>query len=100
MAEPPPQAAPQPIIVHTSAPSPQMVQGVSGVANSAIDALKTSPVLLLIVLLNMAFAGAGAYVFMGALHLAADRLQQNDDIRHKERMLLLERCVVDQRVSQ
>jgi hypothetical protein len=34
---------------------------VTGVASSVIDALRTSPVLLLIVLLNMAFAGSAAY---------------------------------------
>jgi hypothetical protein len=52
MAEQP--AAPQPVIV-------QRGGGITAIAGDAIDALKTSPVLLLIVLLNMAFAGAASY---------------------------------------
>ena len=93
----PAPAAPQPIIVMPPAPSPQIVSGVTGMANNAIDALKTSPILLLIVLLNMAFAGAGAYMLVMGLSLAATQMVHEGDIRHKERMLMLERCVVDQR---
>ncbi len=35
--------------------------GVTGVASSAIDALKTTPMLLVMVLLNLGFIGAAAY---------------------------------------
>lgn len=34
---------------------------VTGVAGSAVDALRSSPTLLVMVLLNMAFLGAAAY---------------------------------------
>ena len=46
-------------------PPPQVVfaptQGVVGIATGTIDALRTSPVLLVMVLLNCAFLGVAAY---------------------------------------
>jgi hypothetical protein len=58
------------------AETPPVVQqsGVVGVASGAIEALKTSPVLLLIVLLNMVFAVAAAYYLLQVeSYRAADR---------------------------
>jgi hypothetical protein len=49
--EPPPPTA---VIVQPS-------QGVVGVATGTIDALRTSPMLLVMVVLNCAFIAAGAY---------------------------------------
>lgn len=46
-------------------PPPQVVfaptQGVVGIATGTIDALRTSPILLVMVLLNCAFLGVAAY---------------------------------------
>jgi len=55
-----------------------------GVAGGLLDVFRTSPVLLLIVLLNMAFAGAGGYV-----------ITQLEQQRHIERMAMMERCLPD-----
>jgi hypothetical protein len=69
----------QPVIVMPS-------QGtVAGVATSAIDALRTSPVLLLIVVLNMTFALAAGYYLL-----------QQESYRAKDRDALaglLEKCI-------
>jgi hypothetical protein len=45
----------------SDAPPPAPRSGIIGMAHDTIDALKTSPAILLIVLLNMAFAGGAAY---------------------------------------
>jgi len=57
-------------------------QGVTGVATGIVDALKTSPVLLLIILLNMAFAGGAAYY-----------LTYIENLRSEYLKLLLDRCL-------
>lgn len=57
-------------------------EGISGVALGMIDALKTSPVVLLIVLLNMAFAGGAAYY-----------LTHIENMRSEYLKLLLDRCL-------
>jgi hypothetical protein len=57
-------------------------EGISGVALSMVDALKTSPVLLLIVILNMAFAGGAAYY-----------LTHIENMRSEYLKLLLDRCL-------
>src|SRR5262245_17503411 len=59
-------------------PQPQVVvqpsSGVAGVATTAIDALKTSPTLLLIVLRNMVFAACGTWFLINLEnHRAHDR---------------------------
>jgi CDP-diacylglycerol pyrophosphatase len=59
-----------------------VTNGVTSVATSAIDALKTSPVLLLIVLLNMAFAGSAGW------YLASTENKRNEAVR-----LILDRCI-------
>ncbi len=65
--------APAPaVVVHAATASPGVV---GGVATAVIDALKTSPVLLLIVLLNATFCGAAAYYLL-----------QVEAYRHKERV--------------
>lgn len=69
----------------TNTPEPQQQHrpnGVTGLAGDAIDALKTSPVLLLIVLLNMAFAGAAAYYLTGI-----------ENKRSEATKLILDRCI-------
>jgi hypothetical protein len=38
-----------------------MTNGVTGVATHTIDALKNSPILLVMIILNAAFLGAGSY---------------------------------------
>ena len=60
--------------------------GVVRVATDVVDAFKTSPVLLLIVLLNMAFAGAAAYYLVTV-----------EDHRSRERdalIRLLDQCTM------
>jgi hypothetical protein len=59
--------------------------GVSGVAIDTINALKTSPVLLLIVLLNIAFAGGAAYY-----------LTNIENKRSEYLTMLLDRCLPSQ----
>jgi hypothetical protein len=50
-------------------------RGAVAVAGDVVDAFKTSPVLLLIVLLNMAFCGAAAYYLLRVEdYRAADRV--------------------------
>lgn len=56
--------------------------GVVSVASGVVDALKTSPVILLIVLLNMAFAGGAAY------YLATIENKRSEAIK-----LILDRCI-------
>ena len=47
---------------------------ITTIAGGVFDAFKTSPILLLIVILNMAFAGAGAYYLIQIeAYRAADR---------------------------
>lgn len=65
----PSQAGQVPVIVQ-AAPA----AGVVGLGVGVVDALKTSPVLLLIVILNMAFAFAGSYYLLQVeAYRAADR---------------------------
>lgn len=59
---------------------------IAGVASDAIGALRTSPVLLLIVLLNMVFATVGGYYLLQVeAYRAADRQALAG---------LLEKCIV------
>jgi hypothetical protein len=76
MTEPTPPTT-QTVVVSRSA-------DMAGVASGLLDVFRTSPVLLLIVLLNAAFAGAGAYV-----------IAQLESQRHIERMAMMERCLPD-----
>jgi hypothetical protein len=76
MTEPTPPTT-QTVVVSRSA-------DMAGVAGGLLDVFRTSPVLLLIVLLNAAFAGAGGYV-----------IGQLESQRHIERMAMMERCLPD-----
>jgi hypothetical protein len=60
----------------------QRPDSVTGVAGGVVDALKTSPVLLLIVLLNMAFAGGAAYYLTGIENKRSEAIR-----------LILDRCI-------
>ena len=64
-------------------PPARRPNGISAVAGDVVDALRTSPVLLLIVLLNMAFAGGAAYY-----------LVRVEDYRAQDRTALLHATVV------
>ena len=61
-------------------PAPR--ETLTNIAGDVVGAFKTSPVLLLIVLLNMAFAGAASY-FM--VHL--------ESWRHEAMVTLMDRCI-------
>lgn len=77
MAELEPRApAPPPAIV------PVRFDSITGVAGGVVSALATSPVLLLIVLLNMAFAGSAAYY-----------LANIENKRSEATRLILDRCI-------
>lgn len=54
----------------------------TGVAIGVVDALRTSPVILLIVLLNMAFVLGGAYYLTGI-----------ENKRNEAMRLILDRCI-------
>lgn len=57
----------------------------TGIATGLIDAFKTSPVILLIVVLNMVFAGAAAYYL---LHVEAYRAEDRRAI-----VGLIDKCI-------
>jgi hypothetical protein len=65
--------------------SPPTSGGVVALGGDVVGALKTSPVLLLIVLLNMAFAGVGGYYL---LQVEAYRAQERAALSS-----LLEKCL-------
>jgi len=52
------------------------------VADDVIGAFKSAPILLLIVLLNMAFAGAASYFMV-----------QLETLRHEASKMILDRCL-------
>jgi hypothetical protein len=60
MAEPVDRTAASQVPVIVQPPA----RGVIALGGDLLDALKTSPVVLLIVILNIAFAGAGAYYLL------------------------------------
>lgn len=64
---------------------PPRATSIVAVADDVIGALKASPVILLIVLLNCAFAGAASY-FMVRL----------ETFRHEAMVTLLDRCIPKQ----
>jgi hypothetical protein len=66
----------------TDQPSRPTRDGVTGVASDVVSALRTSPVLLLIVILNMAFAGSAAYYLTGIENKRSEVIK-----------LMLDRCV-------
>jgi hypothetical protein len=66
----------------TDSPPSRRPNGITGLGGEVIDALKTSPVLLLIVLLNMAFAGSAAYY-----------LSNIENKRSEATKLILDRCI-------
>ena len=61
--------------------------GITTIASGVLDALRTSPVLLLIVLLNMAFCGMGGYYL---LQVEAYRAQDRAALSG-----LLSRCLTE-----
>jgi hypothetical protein len=61
---------------------PRRNEGMTDVALGVVDSLKTSPVILLIVLLNMAFAGSAAYYLTGIENKRAEATR-----------LILDRCI-------
>ena len=67
-------------------PPARRPNGISAVAGDVVDALRTSPVLLLIVLLNMAFAGGAAYYLV---HVEDYRAQDRTAL-----LALLEKCTL------
>jgi hypothetical protein len=80
MSDPPPT-------VHIVAADPQTVSGVAvRVAGNIVDVFRTSPVLLLIVLLNMAFCAAAAYYLVV---VEDHRTHERDTL-----IALLEKCTM------
>lgn len=73
--------------VSDPAPVPtRRANGITAVAGDVVDALRTSPIILLIVLLNMAFAGGATY------YLANQEEQRAQNVASL--VALLEKCTM------
>lgn len=60
--------------------------GISGIANNAIDALKNSPVLMLVILLNVVFVISFGYYLMKA--------EQHQAEYRQSALLIMEKCIL------